>query len=126
MDAILLQISASLTALGPWGLIVGVALVLGLQFLRQRLGPQPQPVLPTPMPTAATVAVRLDATAPLINRLLQGLGTRPDGKPITSADVSHEVLLQLRQEISALIEAKSASHAAALADLNPTALKLKD
>jgi len=111
----------ALSALGPWGIVAGIGITLGLQFLRNRLSRPPAPITPTPNPSPATHPLRLDGQFPLLARLAQVLGIAPRTGPATTADLSHELVLQLRSEVERLSAAKAAGHAAALADLTPDA-----
>jgi len=106
-----------LASLGPYGYLLAAALPVAVAILRQRFGPAPAPVTPTPNPTPAVAPPRLDAVAPLLNALLNSLGVAPRNRPATVADLPHATHLQLRDELDAVTAAKSAAHAAALADL---------
>jgi hypothetical protein len=108
-----------LVSLGPYGYVLAALVPVAVYFLKQRFGPLPPPVTPTPAPTPAVAPSRLDAIAPLLSSLLNALGMTPKGRPATVADLPHETHLQLRDELDAVTAAKSAAHAAALADLNP-------
>lgn len=109
-----------LTSLGPYGYLLAALVPIAVSFLKQRFGPLPTPVTPTPTPTPATAPSRLDAIAPLLNSLLNALGLAPKGRPATVADLPHATHMQLRDELDAVTAAKSAAHAAALADLSPS------
>jgi hypothetical protein len=109
----------ALSALGPWGIVAGIGITLLLQFLRNRLGKPAAPLVPLPNPSPATNPQPLDKQFPLLARLAQVLGITPRTGPATTADIPHDLVLQLRSEVDRLSAAKAAGHAAALADLTP-------
>ncbi|WP_439625330.1 hypothetical protein [Gemmata sp.] len=112
-----------LASLGPYGYVLAAAVPVVAYLVRRWTGPPAAPVTPTPVPTPAVAPPRLDAVAPLLNALLTALGVAPRNRPATVADLPHATHLQLRDELDAVTAAKSAAHAAALADLSPRAEK---
>lgn len=83
---------ASLSALGPWGVLVGVAVTLAAQFLRNRLPSGPAPVPPpspapaphgTPVLDALLALLRARFTAPA-----QSATVTTTAAPV--ADLDHE------------------------------------
>jgi hypothetical protein len=106
------------TALGPWGVVVGIALTLVTQWLRAWLPRSRLPMVP-PLPDGSRPAPpALHDQFPLVVLLLQALRRLPQGRTATLDDLPHELVVQLRQEVHKLRMAQAARHTAALADLN--------
>lgn len=110
-----------LASLGPYGYLLAAALPVVLYLLRRKFGPLAQPVVPTPAPSPATTSPALAGRFPLASLFAAALGIKTPGRAATVADIPHDKLVQLRDEVTGLIEAKVEHHAAALADLQPEA-----
>lgn len=117
---ILNGLRSQIDALGPMGVLAVAGAILAAVLIRNRFGPQPAPVVPTPEPTHAVAPKRLDAQFPFLHALAVSLGWVPRDRPATTDDVKHADLLQLKAEIDRMVAAKAAQHAAAVADLNPS------
>lgn len=113
-------ILTALSSLGPWGIVAGIGVTLFAQLLRSRLSHAGLPSLPRPNRSPATDPQPLADQFPLLHRLAQLMGSNQRKRVMTTADIPHEVVLQLRTEIERLSTATAAGHAAALADLEPT------
>jgi len=78
-----------LASLGPWGIVIGVAVTLFVQWLRARMGPNQPPLLPGPSQTPL-----LDA---LLAILRERLRPKVGGDDITPAKFA-EVVSSLENE----------------------------
>lgn len=91
MDAL----SAFLASLGPWGILIGAALPILAQFLRNRIAPAPAPVPPAPVPEPKPVPKPSDT--PVLDLLLLLLKSKlaPKSPVSASADLSHDDAAEL-------------------------------
>lgn len=115
-------LNAQLATLGPWGIVAGIALTIGVQFLRKRLNVTlptlpanpstpviPAPVnpapVPVPVPAPQSDTPILDAVVSIIRtKLLQKLAGKVESvagvesKPVT--DITHDDAADILAKLS--------------------------
>jgi hypothetical protein len=111
-------VNRELSALGPWGIAVGIVLTLVMQWLRSRFSGSRPAVDPGRPPSSPAVSPAFPDQFPLVWRLMQVLRLVPSGRPATVDDLPHELVVRLRKELQQVRAAQTARHTAALAELN--------
>lgn len=91
MDAL----SSFLSSLGPWGVLIGAAIPIIVNLIRDRVSPQP----PRPDPNQAPVPGPSPSGTPVLDAILQILRAKltpaPPAVPVAASDIAHEDAAEL-------------------------------